>query len=67
MKCEFCGGSNTPHPMDQYHYFLLYIKQAQENIRLAKKIADKGLPSIQNKLNHTIDSLEQLRKESLII
>ena len=66
-KCDLCDGINGPHPMDSYHQFLQALKFADENLKQAKKIADKGLPSIQIQLRHTLDSISNLIIEAKII
>lgn len=67
LNCSLCGGPNLPHENDEYHQFLRALKFADSYLQNAKEIADKGLPSIQIQLKHTLDSITNLRKEAIRI
>ena len=64
-KCPICKGINPPHPLDEYHRFLIEIQQAMNHLLDAEKLS-KRLPSMKIPLEHSIQSVKQLNHEGLI-
>lgn len=64
-KYHICKGINPPHPIDEYHFFLIRIQEAKKILESVKGLREK-LPSLKIQYEHTLDSLKRLNDEALI-
>lgn len=63
--CPICKGINPPHPMDEYHKFLVEIQTALKHLENAKELSIR-LPSMKIPLEHSLLSVQRLNHEGLI-
>lgn len=63
-RCSICKGINPPHPIDEYHAFLLQIQRCQSDLESVQELV-KRLPSLKIQFTQAMDSIKRLNKEAL--